>query len=661
MKKSTILASLLLMSVFGKGQEKIRFNQSDDFYSIQKSYNASGEKITINNNFAELISSKPSTLNNSNKNETPLFSSRAWGQISNIDDNSLRTFELNYTFGSNANATIKLLNDDLETTKTINFNLPSTANDVQVLSQASKDIGPNDGKLKFIVFVHYFEGGTGPNYQKNVNYIFNEDGEKIGEIPGIGAFVRRKANQEIRLITRNLDYPTTGTFYKLYDQSFNLKKEYFVDKSFTNGYAGSPLSFINVNGQEKLVLSQYEKLFMTPSQEVTPDNHLVVKIADLDFNFEKEVKLNIQSKYPDKPKTFARANFATFPLTSQFSISNHTFNNDDQLEFLYAITYQDVLQDKMWSNYYVADEAGNILKSYEDNVIGEFALASIEGEKEQVGFVVGDGNVIQRYDMFDVADWSTKVSFSSIINNQMLKPTFNRFKNPENTTSYIFATNNGVREEGSNISYGLVNEYSVTGEFQKENRIYIGIDPQGFSVNLSDGLLSPYVYNEDAKREFTYAYFAKVPNSTKYYNTMSIGTGDGEVLFSKDGLGTLGDVNGTGFLRDHTNSRINKLGVYYKIPGATIISTEFYDVPFTNNLSTSNILKKDISIYIDRLNKTLNWTENAEIYEVYSMSGALLKSGKNTNKISTADMLNGVYIIKLKTKNFLSTKKFIVN
>lgn len=501
------------------------------------------------------------------------------------------------------------------------------------------------------------KGGMGPNFQKNKVYIFNEDGEKLHELEASFCFFINKPDGSTAILTASDD--KAGMTYRLYDDQFNFKKEYLVEKFRTSNYAGNPLSFVKINGQDKIVFSHYEKQFMNTSMVVTPDNHLLVQIADLDLNIEKEIKLPLTSKFPDENMVFALGNFGTLPFTEQYAITSHNFNSDDKLEIIYALSYRDMVNDKTWSNYYVASEDGTIVKEINKDVIAVKGLSPIEGEKDQVGFVVGDDNVISSIDMLNVETMEDAVSFPVIFNEQFLTTNFDRFSN-NGTYSYMLGTNNGIKDVDTNKSYGIVNQASKDGVLEKENRIFIGYDPVGFSVVLNSDTLNPKVYNDDEDIEFSYVHFQKMPVGTKYYNTFSVSKGGDEVLFTKNGMGDVGDVKSSSFLRNKDNTKFTKLGVVYQVGNNPIITSEFYDLPLSKTLAVNEI-KNKAQVYVDKLNNSLNWKDKAEEFQIFSMSGQLVKRGSNDNKTSMDGLEKGVYIIKLKYKNKLVTSKFIAN
>ncbi len=658
MKKSIFLASLILTGLFAQAQERLNFQNFDSKTSFQNDIQSPIAENNFNSNYAKLIGDISNSASANKSDVTNTLSNKRWGQFRNINDNQLQTFELNYSYGNGANVNIKLLNDNLELSKTISFDIPTTTNDVQIITKGTKTVGPNDGKLKFGVYAHYFEGGMGPNFQKNTIYIINQDGEKLHELDAQFCYFINKPDGSTAILTA-LD-TSAGMKYKLYDDQFNFKKEYLVEKFRTSNYAGNPLSFIKINGEDKLVFSHYEKQFMNTSMVVTPDNHLLVKIADLDLNFEKEIKLNLTSKLPNENMIFALGNFGTLPFAEKYSITSHNYNADDKLEITYALSYRDMINDKTWSNYYVASEDGTIIKEINKDVIALKGLSPIENEKDQVGFIVGNDNVISSIDMLNLDTMEEAVSFPVMFNNLLLTSNFDRFAN-NGTYSYMLGTNNGIKDNNTNKSYGLINQVSKTGVVEKETKLFIGYDPVGFTVMLNSDTLNPKIYNNDEDMEFSYVHFQKLPVGTKYYNTYSVSKGGDDILFTKDGQGTLGDVKSASFLRNNDNTKYTKMGIVYQVGNAQIITSEFFDLPLTKALATHDTKNEASKVYVNKVTQMLTWKDNAEEYQIYSMSGQLIKKGYNDNKTSIYGIEKGVYIVKLKYKKGLVTSKFILN
>jgi len=321
MKKYILLTIITLFTLNLNAQQKIDFGDAMKLPETPKSKLHSKAEPFLNE--AKILKTEylHSEQNNSgfhktdNKNASPsaVIVTRTWGQIKNIDNNELQMFQMDYQYGTGANVAIKLMDDNMATVRQINFNIPETTNSVRVIAQASSAIGNSTSELKLMVFLHYFEGGTGPDYQKSKIWILGGNGEKIGEFDATGTYLIKKSSGNPDILTYFDD--NTNVSMKLYDSSLNQKNVLTIPTELIINYAGSPLNFSTVKGEDKIVVVHYEKKFMDNSTlEVTPDNHLLVKIYDTEFNLEKTIPLDISSIYPDEPYTFALGKFGTYFL-----------------------------------------------------------------------------------------------------------------------------------------------------------------------------------------------------------------------------------------------------------------------------------------------------------------------------------------------------------
>lgn len=657
MKKSIILVATLLAANIINAQEVINFDNAG--LKVKKA-----EKILKTKpDFTKFVSAKKqlpifdasfNTYGTADKTAsiTPSNTIVAdeWGQIKVVETGLVENYQIKYKYGAGANVTYKFLDANLNETKSFNISIPTTANHVTMINTMSKT---GEGR-RVLMFVHYFEGGSGPAFQKSAIWVLNENGEKLTQFEASSAKFLKSSNGDIRIVT-SIENDNNTTF-KLYDTNYTeLKTEAIATNLFYN-YAGSPLSILKIKGEDKIVMSHYEKLFMdNDTFEVTPDNHLLVKIYDLNFNLEKTIPLDISSIYPDAPYIFALGDFGTLPFNYKFEITDKTFNDDEALEILYTIRYEDLINDNSWANYYVANEQGQRIKSLEKDIIGIMELTPITGQDDQLGFIIGEGDFGSAIETFNIQSWTNGFSFPASYNGQTLSANFNRIPN---AGSYSYLAGLGQGKTIDNVAYGLINQYSATGVFEKEIKLNIGTNPQMFFPVLNSETLSPTIYNNDNDIEFSYIHKHKFPTGTKLYNEFSVSKDYQTPIFSVKGDGTYGDIISSGFVRDETESNIKKLAVLYR-NNAYDVTTEFYDLPLTT-LATTDIAKNKAKIYYDDKLQVIGSLEKADKFEVYNAVGNLVSVASNTNKVSAASFAKGLYIIKLTTNSVVTTSKVIV-
>ncbi len=606
--------------VFNSGQELLQ--------SISSSRNISGNK--------EVTSVEPANS----------IQSRSWGSLTNFETGTLQLYQMNYLFGTGANISMKLLDSELNVTNEFSIEIPSTTNSLSVISQTSNFNFEGNTKKKFMVFLHYFEGGSGPDFQKNSVWLFDETGTILHKFDDtVGTYLIKGTDGNTDILTY-IDDETNVTMkvYKIdgLEQTASLQIE---SKYFTN-YAGVPVNFINIGGQPKIVVCHYEKIYMDNNTlEVTPDNHLLMKILDNGLNQEKQISLPVPN-VPSGSYVFGLSEFGMFYGDHKYDITDHVFNSDDNLEILYSIYYQDLINDKSWRNYYVADETGATIKSLEENVIDYYEMSEIEGHDDQISFILGDGDSGSSIKMFDIQSWNTVFDFPAVYNGEQLSVYYNRIPN---NGGYKYLIGLGSTQQSTNGKYyGIVNKYSSSGELDGTVKLDIGTAPLSFTPLLYSDTLNPQTFNTDAEYKYAYVYSFQYSGSSTMYNSFNVSKDFSDPLITIDGNSTIGNISSSGLLLNE-NGDAYKLYINYYKSGSTSNTTEFYDIPLEEILHVSDAHANTVKVYTDRLNQIAGFTKPIKMFEVYSTSGLLIKSGGKTSSISTSGWPTGIYIIKFTT------------
>lgn len=96
-------------------------------------------------------------------------------------------------------------------------------------------------------------------------------------------------------------------------------------------------------------------------------------------------------------------------------------------------------------------------------------------------------------------------------------------------------------------------------------------------------------------------------------------------------------------------------------------STNIFLARFTGSvpvfLGSGDVLadKKELSVYPNPVKDIVYSDQKLENFELYSISGSLVRSGKNENSINVHDLPKGIYMLKIKNKGKSITKKIIKN
>ena len=258
--------------------------------------------------------------------------------------------------------------------------------------------------------------------------------------------------------------------------------------------------------------------------EVTPDNHLLVKIFDNGLNPEKQISLPVP-EVAEGSYVFGLSEFGVFYGDHKYDITDHVFNDDDNLEILYSVYYLDMMNDKAWRNFYVADETGATIKSLEESVINYIQMNEIEGQEDQMSFILGEGEAGSSIKMFDIPSWNTVYDFPAVYNGDLLSVYYNRIpNNVAKDHSEPFFTVNGNPETGNLSSSGFLND-----ENGKPYKLYMNYYKSGSTLNTTEFYDIPiatlHVNNVKANNIKVYTdkneQLAKFTETVAYYNVYS--------------------------------------------------------------------------------------------------------------------------------------------
>ncbi|MGA9211318.1 T9SS type A sorting domain-containing protein [Kaistella sp.] len=656
MKKTLFAVAILGFMISINAQKSVPFsnklkveNHAIDLSKKTEAYKKLLSKSSLNtfSNSAQNINFTNKGFDAKNFGGTPsgLITAAGWQQLIDGADNSKQLIQEDYAFGANAHVSIKLLNPNTTIQKELTVSIPQTANFYGLQRKTSKFNFKGNTKMKFFMFIHYFEGGEGPDFQKNAVWMIDEDGAILKKFEDtILVELIHNTDGSANVVTYNDDDTTVNI--AVYDAALKEIATKQFDSELINFFNGTPLAFMDVDGEPKIVLAHYEKLFMDNStMEVTPDNHLVIEMYNQNLTLEKQTKISLPA-YEQDSYVFGMVEYGVFYDNYKYDITKHVFNADDKYEFLYGINYFDLMQDRSWSNYFVADEQGNTLKSLEDGILSLNPMKEIAGQEDQVSFILSDEEGNQSIKMFDIPSWQTVKEFSAVYNGELISGYYNRIPT---AGSYQFLIALGEPVLEGNDYFGVINKYTPTGELTGKVKLNIGAEPLNFTPLLYSTLLEPKLFDADDMMEYNYVYMFKYPGNNLVYNSFNVAKENSNTIFTANGDETKGNVIGSGFLVDN-NDHAYKMGVLYGDFSQVIKTTEFFDIPF-EVLATSDVSKNIIKSYTDKIKQIIGFTEKLASYKVYSMSGTAVTQGKNAKEISTSGWVKGMYLIQYITEN----------
>lgn len=604
------------------------------------------------------------TTSNNGDNDITAFArieGERWGALSNIEDDSSVYFssELN---GTNFNVTI--YDEDFNEENFLSISVPSSANRVELINHYSTNFfDDSNDSAELMVYVHYFDPDIlGPDGQISEIWVFDDNGDVITTLEGNSAWAKYDDQGNKRIYSYLLD-TYDGAFIYEYDmENFEEINLYTIGDDLLNYFMGIPFDFVTIGGQEYLIVSHYESEFMdNMNLEVYPNNHLIVKLLDYDFQEVKSMEFNIDSRLDSGMYVAPMAEFGTFLQKDgkNYNISTDIFNSDEDIEVVYGIYYYDMMADSEWSTFTLASEDGTILETLDDYIIAiNWDMLSIPGHDTQIGFLLSDdGSDANMLGFFDLESWEMATTFEAMNGEDLLSDKFNRIPY-QDTYHYLIGIADPDYDNGN--VYGVINEYTIDGDLHKRNQLYVPVDVELFTPILTSDVLEPNIFttiNDDF--HFIYVYLEKNTDGT-IFNNIVIASDADNILVEFRGDTADGNIVGAGLVKDLDDIDYDKLSLQYEA-GASSVLIDFYKLPLTSSLGVDDIVNNSFAVYPNPSNGIINVTSNIEAkgIQVYSMTGKLLHSQVLNNTQSTiniSSLAQGIYIAHINLEDGTTQK-----
>lgn len=577
-----------------------------------------------------------------------------WGSLNNIETGNLVYFSASLEGNTYQ---IKTYDNDLQQEEGFGMEIPASTNAIQLLNHYSTHYFTDDNTGEFMVYLHYFdEEIMGPEGQISEIWIVNSEGTVLEKVEGTAAWAKENNQGNRILYTYNLDLDYNANI-KAYDPTdFSLVDSYTIDEELLNFYMGDPFTFMTVDGQEYLVVSHYEKLFMdNMTMEVYPDNHLIIKLLDYDFNEVKTMKLDIDTHYPEAGEFVApMAEFGTLYHDNTYDISKHIFNDDDQLEVLYGVYYYDMIMDTEWSTLRVGNENGEVVHQLDEYIYGiNSDMMPIENQDNQIGFLMGDQNgEPTQIGFFDIESWEMATVFDTNLTEDRLSNKFNRIPF-ENTYHYLI----GIGEpdyEGDEM-FGVINEYTAEGELLERHQLSIPTSSELFDPILTSDVLMPNIFTtESDDLFFTYVYLDKNDAGENVYS-LTVASDAENVLAHFSGHGEKGGIKGAGLLINTDQSAYDKFMIQYAITDYLYL-TDFYQLPFKGDLGVDNMTQDSFTFYPNPTQDYLyvQSVENFNSISVFDITGKIVLQKRlagNRASVDLSRLKSGIYLAQVSQEN----------
>ena len=492
MKKLLLSIALILsFSVVAVAQQKLYGFQADE---QQKPVPKIGADTHNGNFFSSSIDSQDGIFAGSNVSKntlTPDFEYIGnWNYWVDIETGEITYYEcVTNLSGNNRNLEFSLLNDDFEVTSTFSIDVDNTTNTISVLQRRTSSY--------FIVYVHHFEGAGGPANQVHRILLIDNEGNVIENYRDRTAVTFFKDN----LVIVNFD--DYNTDYVIYFHDLETIEEKFsitFESTLTYNIGGAVCFASEVDGEEYFVVQHYESLFMNnQTLEITPNNKLLVRVYDGEFNIAKSLDLELDQFL--QTGAIAIPTFGNFH--PDFNVTKNIFSNDDKWAFAIPFSITSFMHGDN-NKYYVIDEDGDIIKSYDHNSIsGSMRLSDIEGFDKQIAFVV-NGIQGEEIRFFNIESWAEEPTvFGATHNGDNLSFVLNRIKNGDDF-NYIISLGNTDVVDGK--PYCVIKIYDRNAEELSKVTLPMEVGAQAYSPILERELLNPHLFDTDIDMEYVYTY-----------------------------------------------------------------------------------------------------------------------------------------------------------
>lgn len=426
---------------------------------------------------------------------------------------------------------IVIYNNDFEEMAKINVEVPEdmNVNDISpIYCMTSQFFDTDEQSVEIPVFVHAVDNGA----QINKVYIYNLAGEKVQEYDTRSMIYFTADNDYRRMLLVNeingemiVDVlsPAQGDAQPVSEHQFVIDQDllYYSD--------GPALSYYTLDGKPYYSVAHFEKPCMDgidmetyiPTQ--TPDNYLVIKTYDQEYQMLDSLKVSIVAT--DETATYG---FASLGMLTYSDVRLGEFTGDNQRN--YIITHYEYFahSDEFIFHFKVYDQEGNHVKTIVENTSSWLALSNIEGCEEQMAFVKIANNS-QVFEMIDMPSCNVAASLPAVIDGYRISTNIDRYPVGDSYQYVIGLAQADENAQGEAIA--RIGWYNIDTTVDHYVEFNLGKNAEGFTPYIASYVLDPYLFNTDSKREYFYLAMNKRTDGSEVLDkTLYLADEDGKVL-----------------------------------------------------------------------------------------------------------------------------------
>lgn len=316
-----------------------------------------------------------------------------------------------------------------------------------------------------------------------------------------------------------------------------------------------------------------------------------------------------------------------------------------------------MMMDEEWTTFRVSSENGTIIHDLNEYIVEvNYDINEIAGHDNQIGFLYGDEvGEISKIGFFDIESWNMAATFDAIQLSQhgedQLSDKYNRIP-AGNTYHYLIGI--GAPDYIGDDAFGVINEYTISGDLHKRHRFYLDEDFELFTPLLTSELLKPNRFSIDNDLHFFYVYLQKDTNGV-IFNNLVIAKDETNILLELKGNTTRGNINGAGLAMNTDKSDLDMLFVQYD--GGSELSVDFYSLPLDAYLSVEDFERNlDVKLYPNPTSDKVfvesdKNLKQVTIYNIVGKKMALYPANTSTMELDLSSLDAGIYLVELISDN----------
>ncbi len=396
-------------------------------------------------------------------------------------------------------------------------------NSVQLNPYVTKKFFNIDSNYEVIVFAH----AVTPDYTGIVyNDVFALTTDSVSTtplmtIPGnqieVLNFAENSWTENVYMIFAEEDYddPSSETMmvnYSVYGkanysslQAPVLLHTFTLDYTYLaqSGEEACTMFMLNHNGKPVYGTAQCEQSFFDlnlsvfEDPQVNPDNYYIITLYDADFNQTSQTRIPME-----QVDGYLYTFYALGGLNYEDDVTYGQYTSDDQPAFIITRQNYDSSSDGYYCSYYVYDVDGNIIDTIIEDVEASVDMTDVAGEETQIAFFTPSGSDNYLATMIDFPSLKVASRFKMMRDDLTLTTSIDRLP-CRGGYEYVTSMQYGVEDEEGN-TYHRIGYLDREGNITKLDSVNLGQNVQYALPYIDASVLSPYLYDTDSQREYTF-------------------------------------------------------------------------------------------------------------------------------------------------------------